>query len=112
MKLLNELKSKNAPFFAGILYDSSLSSEQRTFEYPQCDNHVPVTSVGTTDTTLATVTATAIVILNCSLTEPRPELELDDIQSYDVDELSRVTADIAAENPDMIRFQQVLNSWT
>lgn len=43
--------------------------------------------------------------------EPQPELELDNIQSYDVDELSRVTADIAAENPDMIRFQQVLNSW-
>ncbi|VDN06480.1 unnamed protein product [Thelazia callipaeda] len=28
-----------------------------------------------------------------------------------VDELSHITADIAAENPDMIRFQQVLNSW-
>lgn len=46
----------------------------------------------------------------------QPKLGLVDIQSYDArckgfDELSRVTADIAAENPDMIRFQQVLNSW-
>ncbi|KAL4003119.1 hypothetical protein ACH3XW_6290 [Acanthocheilonema viteae] len=52
----------------------------------------------------------------CIGTGPQPELALADIQSYDarckgIDELSRVTADIAAENPDMIRFQQVLNSW-
>ncbi|KAM3723503.1 cGMP-dependent 3',5'-cyclic phosphodiesterase [Dirofilaria immitis] len=47
---------------------------------------------------------------------PQPKFGLADIQSCDarykdVDELNRVTADIAAENPDMIRFQQVLNSW-
>ncbi|EFO24962.2 hypothetical protein LOAG_03519 [Loa loa] len=52
----------------------------------------------------------------CIGTGPQPELGLADIQPCDarckaVDELSRVTADIAAENPDIIRFQQVLNSW-
>uniref|UniRef100_A0A0R3RGL7 Pecanex-like protein n=1 Tax=Elaeophora elaphi TaxID=1147741 RepID=A0A0R3RGL7_9BILA len=52
----------------------------------------------------------------CIRTDPQPNFGLPDIQSCDacckgIDELSRVTADIAAENPDMIRFQQVLNSW-
>uniref|UniRef100_A0A8R1TZ06 Phlebovirus glycoprotein G2 fusion domain-containing protein n=1 Tax=Onchocerca volvulus TaxID=6282 RepID=A0A8R1TZ06_ONCVO len=52
----------------------------------------------------------------CIRIGPQPKLGLVDIQSCDtrckdVDELNRVTADIAAENPDMIRFQQVLNSW-
>lgn len=52
----------------------------------------------------------------CIGSGPQPELEFADIQPCDarckaVDELSRVTADIAAENPDIIRFQQVLNSW-
>ncbi|VDO40763.1 unnamed protein product, partial [Onchocerca flexuosa] len=52
----------------------------------------------------------------CIRIGPQPKLGLADIQSCethckDVDELNRVTADIAAENPDMIRFQQVLNSW-
>uniref|UniRef100_A0A915PWD7 Rhodanese domain-containing protein n=1 Tax=Setaria digitata TaxID=48799 RepID=A0A915PWD7_9BILA len=49
-------------------------------------------------------------------TRPYPQLGLAGIHPYDahckgIDELSRVTADIAAENPDMVRFQQVLNSW-
>ncbi|EJW81022.1 hypothetical protein WUBG_08069, partial [Wuchereria bancrofti] len=52
----------------------------------------------------------------CIETRRQAELGLAGIQPCDarckgVDELSRVTADIAAENPDMIRFQQVLNSW-
>lgn len=45
-----------------------------------------------------------------------PGLKFADIQPFEarckgIDELSRVTADIAAENPDIIRFQQVLNTW-